>query len=352
MERDAAVREAFREQARWCERLGSPFTAGLCSALAECLDPGTAVGARILGWNGDPMRDALALRLCGALHALVRSGDAPFLAALYPPAPPPQPEHLRRLLPLTLIERAAEIDLWLDSAPQTNEVGRSGPLMGGLLVLAERFGLPLRLLELGASAGLNLQLDAYAYDLGGIETGASQSPLRLTPGWQGPTPPEAEVTIIGRAGVDLNPVDPIEERERLLAYVWPDQPQRLAQLQAALDIAADNPPKVDTGDAAAWLDDHLALEPEAGVCRVVLHTVAFQYFPPDAQERIKARLREAGTRATEAAPLAWLRLEKLAEDEHFSLRLRTWPGEGRLLAWSHPHGAWIEWLTGSEPARR
>jgi hypothetical protein len=345
-DREAAVRESFREQARWCERLGSPFTARLCAALAEALDADTAIGARVLDWPGEPMADALALRLCGGLHALVRSGDAPFLADLYPPAPLPNSDALARLLPLVMVERAAELDLWLDKPPQTNEVGRSAPLMSGLLVLAERFRLPLRLLELGASAGLNLQLDRYAYDLGGVIAGRPDSPVRLRPDWKGAPPPQAEVEIVRRAGVDLSPVDPIAERERLLAYVWPDQPSRLARVKGALDNAAADPPNVERASADDWLDRHLPSEPEPGCCRVVFHTVAFQYFPAEAQARIKTRLRDAGAQAGETRPLAWLRLEKLAEDPHFSLRLRTWPGEGRLLAWSHPHGTWMEWLAG------
>jgi hypothetical protein len=162
------------------------------------------------------------------------------------------------------------------------------------------------------------------------------------------------VRISGRSGVDLSPVDPIAEAERLLAYVWPDQPQRQAQLELALDIAALDPPAVARGDAADWLDAQLKIEPEQGVCRVILHSIAFQYFPADTQERVKARLRQVGELATETAPLAWLRLEMLPADDKISLRLRTWPGEGRLLAWSHPHAGWINWLstTGSEPVHR
>jgi hypothetical protein len=85
-------------------------------------------------------------------------------------------------------------------------------------------------------------------------------------------------------------------------------------------------------------------EPEPGLCRVVLHSVAFQYFPAATQTRVTARLEQAGAKASQAAPLAWLRYEKSAGDAEFSLRLRSWPGGDRLLAWVHPHGAWIEWL--------
>ena len=340
------VREAFREQARWCEQLGSPFTARLCNVLAGTLDLDGVIGARLVGRESDPMASALTLRLCGGLHALVRCGEAPELAALYPPAPLPDEGALERALATTLAARAEALAPWLDSAPQTNEVGRSGPLMSGLLVLADRFRLPMRLFELGASAGLNLQLDRYGYDLGGIVAGPDDAKVWLKPDWKGPAPPAAEVRIAGRGGVDLNPLDPVGARDRLRAYVWPDQQQRFAQLQAALDIAAADPPQVETGDAADWLEEKLPVAPEPGICRVVLHTVAFQYFPERVQQRIKHRLIAAGAEATGEAPLAWLRLEKLAADEQFSLRLRTWPGEGRLLAWSHPHGSWMEWLAG------
>jgi hypothetical protein len=341
--RAAEIRRAFEMQADWCRRLGSPFTEQLCRVLAARLDAATSVGARVLGWTGDPVADALPLRLCGGLHALVRSGDAPDLARLYPPAPPPADAELAQALADTLATCTAAVEPWLESAPQTNEIGRSAVLFAGLLVVAERFALPLRLFELGASAGLNLQLDRYRYRLGGLEAGDTDGAVRLEPDWRGPAPPDAGVRIDAREGVDLAPVDPVAERERLLAYVWPDQPQRLDRLAAALDMASTAPPPVERGDAADWIESRLTPQPEPGICRVVLHSVAFQYFPAAMQARVVAQIEQAGARATRTAPLAWLRFEKLAVDELFSLRLRCWPGEEERLAWTHPHGAWVEW---------
>jgi len=345
MEREKEVRASFAEQAYWCARLGSPFTARLCEALATRLDAGTAVGARALGWPGDPSPggDALALRLAGGLHALVRSGAAPELAPLYPPAPLPEAGPLGDALAAVLARDA--LLPWLERAPQTNEVGRSAVLMAGLMAVASRFPRPIALHELGASAGLNLQLDRYGYDLGGRAAGEPDAAVRLRPDWLGPPPPAAEVRIAGRRGVDLNPLDPGRDRDRLLAYVWPDQAQRLALAEAALDIAAADPPPVDTGDAADWLEKRLA--PATGETRAVIHSVAFQYFPTAVQARVARHIERAGEEATAAAPLVWLRFEKLARDKQYSLRLRTWPDGGdALLAWAHPHASRIRWLQG------
>jgi hypothetical protein len=346
---EAAVRAAFATQAGWCDKAGAPFTALLCRLLGERIDRTTALGRRVLDWPGDAdaFGDALPLRLCGGLHAQARSGAAPRLAALYPPAPVPNAEVLWDVLCPVLGDPA--LLQWLDSAPQTNEVGRSAVLMSGLLEIAATFPRPVELLELGASAGLNLLLDSYAYRLGGRETGDPASPLRLEPEWKGPPPPDAKVEVARRRGVDLNPLDPRRDRERLVAYVWPEQEARLARLQAALAIAAAHPPPVDRGEAAEWLEARLAEPVPAGATRVVFHSVAFHYFPPATQARIAALMEDSGARASVSAPLAWLRYEA-DPDDRFALRLRLWPdGEDRLLAFTHPHGARIRWL---EPPER
>ncbi len=340
---EASVRAAFGKQAEWAAKLDSAFMVRLCTLLGGRLDRSTEAGRRVLGWpeEADPFGDALPLRLTGGLHALVRRGDAPGLAACYPPNPLPDDETLWAALAPVL----AEPDLlpWLDGAPQTNEVGRSAVLMSGLLVVARLFPQPMELLELGASAGLNLLLDRYGYDLGGLATGDPGSPVQLRPAWKGAPPPDAPVRVVRRRGVDLNPLDARRDGDRLLAYVWPDQSLRLARLEAALAIAAAEPPQVEPGDAAGWLEARLAERQPAGTTRVVLHSIAFHYFPEESQARIAAAMEAAGAAATPEAPLAWLRYE-FDQDDKAALRLRTWPGEDRLLAWCHPHGAEVEWV--------
>lgn len=339
------LRAAFREQGEWCAAMGSPFTALVCDTVAERIGASSAIGRRLLAWPGDPRgwADGVPLRLCGGLHAMVRAGQAPALAACYPPNPPPDADTLWAAIRPLLDD--SRLDVWLDRTPQTNEVGRGAALMAGLLVAAAETRLPIALFELGASAGLNLLLDRYAFDLGGTRAGDPRSPLRLTPEWRGPPPPTAEVTINARRGVDLHPVDPVADRDRLLAYVWADQARRVAQLEAALDIAARDPAPVDRGDAADWVDAQFAVAPQPGVARVVQHSVAWQYFSPDVQARIATRIEVAGDAASADAPVGWLRFEKEPGDRETCLRLRLWPGgEDRLLARCQPHGAWIAWL--------
>ena len=349
---EAGVRAAFAKQAAICTASGAPFTGRVCGLIGERLDRSSMIGRRVLDWPGNPSHegDALPLRLAGGLHGLARSGADAALSAVYPPnAAPADDARMWAILAGSFVSHAEWLEPWLEGPPQTNEVGRSGGLMAGLLVLAERFGLPFALHELGASAGLNTRLDRYSYRLGETVAGEAGSAVQLAPEWRGASPPAAGMRVVRRAGVDRHPLDPTDPatRETLSAYVWADQRERLARLEAALEIARTTPARIDTGDAADWLETELAVEPETGVCRVVMHTIAFQYFPPEVQARVRARIEAAGARATGDAPVAWLTYE--AEGAGLErwpvLRLRAWPGgEDVALARGHPHGAWYEWL--------
>ncbi len=342
---DESIRAAFRVQADWNRRLGAGFTARVCDALAAALDGTTATGRRILGWAGDPFADAMVLRLTGGFNALVRAGDLPGLARLYPPTATSDDAALGSALAAALHDD--RLLPWLDSAPQTNEVARSGVLMPGLLTIAAETGLPLALFELGASAGLNLRLDDYRYTLGGADFGRADASLHFAPVWEGPPPPAAEVRVVARRGVDLNPLDPADpaQRARLLAYVWPEQAERVQRLETALACAAADPAPIDRADAADWAETHVA--PVEGRATVVFHSIAFQYFPHRTQARIAAHMATQGALATATAPLAWLRYEMEQADASAppTLRLTLWPdGADRRLAHAHPHGASVRWL--------
>ena len=130
------ARENFRRQAEWCARLGSPFTALVCKVLHERLTEGSAFGARLLNWPGEPEADAIALRACGALNFFARAGH-PALAPLYPPHPLPSEEEYWRGAEVAIRDLDDRLTRFLDSAPQTNEVARSAALLPGYLGIVE-----------------------------------------------------------------------------------------------------------------------------------------------------------------------------------------------------------------------
>ena len=339
------ILDAFGKQVAWCASLGSPFTATLLSLVRDDIAAAGPFAALLAAWPGDPLADALALRVAGAFHALVLSGRAPRLAAAYPPSPPPAAAALRGLLLDALATHHAPIAAFLASPPQTNEVGRSGVLAGGFLHIAAATGLPLGLLEIGASAGLNTVWDRMRFQFGAEAWGDVDSPVVLAPTWSGAPPPtRAPVQVRRRRACDVAPVDLHDpaQRLRLMAYVWPDQPQRLARLRAAIGLAQAAGVTVDRADAGPWVARHL--RPEPGVATVLYHTIMWQYMPAETQAAVTAALHAAAASATAAAPLAWLRFEPTRPETRPELRLTLWPpGTETLLAAAHPHGAEVQW---------
>ena len=163
--------------------------------------------------------------------------------------------------------------------------------------------------------------------------------MTLNPDWTGPLPPLASPTILEHRGVDLNPLDPVADRLRLLAYLWPDQPERIARTRAALEIASGRPPSVDKGDAADWLARRLQA-PRPGALHLIYHTVAWQYFAPATQTRALAAMQDAGRRT----PIARLSLEADGQAPGAALDVTLWPGGETLrLGRADLHGRWVHW---------
>lgn len=353
-EPDALI-DAFREQVRWCDRLGSPFTARLLEWLADDWLAGGPTRALLPSWQGGaPKEDLVPLRLAGGLHALALAGRPAALAAAYPPAAAGfDVAVMAPLLRRLLVDEAAHLRAFLASAPQTNEVMRSAVLLGGYAAVAEATQLPLALREIGASAGLNLLWDRFGYALGAQRWGDAASPVQLVADWRGAAPVlPATIAVADRRGNDLQPIDLRDDAAvlRLRSYVWPDQRQRAARLDGAIALAHDAPPTVESGDAAGWVERELAA-PRDGVATVLVHSVVWQYLPVATRQRIEAALDAAAGRATPGAPLAWLRMEFYAPGAPAELRLTLWPGgRERVLARAHPHGEWAEWLQEGDAA--
>ena len=341
------LEERLRQQAVQCALHGSPLTAALLRGAADDLSDGGIVADLLAPHASAPGGSVVSLRLAGALHRLVLERRAPELALHYPSVGGTAPvgdvwpaaeracrEHADALTPL------------LTRTVQTNEVGRAAALMGALALLSG----PVRLLELGSSAGLLLNCDRYAYEVAeGTVLGDPGSPVRLVRPWEGTHPPyDVAADIVERRGCDPSPVDPstTDGRLTLTSYVWGDQTARLERLRGALDVAGRHPAPVERAEALSFLTRELA-ELTPGATTVVWHSVVWQYVDPAERVAVDALLARVGARATEAAPLARVTLEPervAAGDFVFRVHVQRWPtGERVHVADALGHGPPVRW---------
>ncbi len=347
MATEAENRESFRVQACYSGAMGAPITTLIVTVLADALTRDSATGARVLDWPGEPVADATVLRLLGGLHALHRAGVDPALSRVFA-GETVDPDEVAAVLRATLARHDEALLPWLDGPPQTNEAGRSAGLMTGLLHLAERYGPHVELLEIGSSAGLNLVMDRFAFDLGGVAAGPGDG-LPIRPEWRGTPPPAAPIEIVSARGVDIAPVDLTDPAQatRLEAYVWVDAVERQDCLARAIALVREHGVALDRGDAADWVEARLAEPQTSGVARVLIHSVMWQYMPPASQARIRDAMHTAGARATPERPLGWVMMEPNRNLHRHEVRVRGWPGDRpmELVAFTHAHGAWVEGLT-------
>lgn len=341
----------FELQAKACAKLGSPLYARLLSEVANDLADGGVCARALAGYEGMPMVAAAPLRFMGAVHGLVLTGKAPGLAAYYPSAAGAEArdaadDGVWRNFREVVDAHPAWIRDWMSRPPQTNEVGRAVPLLAGLLAAVAATPLPVRLLELGSSAGLNLRADHFHWHSGDFGWGPVDSPVSLGGAWDGAVPgwltdavrryPRLEV--VERRGCDPTPLHPLSPADALAlrSYVWPDQPERAARLNGALLVAQRVPAEVDAVGAAEFLG---GIEPEPGTLTVVWHSVMRQYVPEDQWAKVTVELdRLAATSGPDAA-FAHIAFEpKARSGSGFPLTVRLGTGPARVLARAAPHG--------------
>jgi hypothetical protein len=336
-------------QGQVCAGMGSAMYGDVLALVARDVEAGGVFAQIFAGHENDSGRMALPLRLLGGLHRLALEGRAPALRHWYPSvggawdAAGGWPDILRAAAEHTEYLRAA-----LDQPPQTNEVGRSAALIGGLLTLAAQFGLQTRLFEIGCSAGLNLRADHYRYRYPGGEWGPADSPVTIDDAWRGELPPTAAgLDIVERHGYDIAPLDATstDGELTLLSYVWPDQQARLDRLRGAISVARQVPATLHRCTAA---DVVTGLELAGGTLTVLWHSIMWQYLSLPEQSTVEAAIEEIGSRARPQAPFAHLTLEPHRRtpdaEVEFLVRARCWPdGDDRLLAACSPHGPPVVW---------
>ncbi|TNH26254.1 DUF2332 domain-containing protein [Micromonospora orduensis] len=223
-------------------------------------------------------------------------------------------------------------------ATQTNEAGRCAVLLPVLATLPQ----PLALVEVGASAGLCLYPDRYAYRYGEHRVGSGEPVLECAA--SGFEPPARVPQVVWRAGLDLNPLDVTDPGDVswLDALIWPEHAHRRTRLRAAAAVAAADPPLLVRGDLVDDLPA-LAARAPAGATLVVFHTSVLYQVP-------LAR-REAFVRLVRDLPGHWIANEAPEVLPHDGLPdlpdaalHNVLALDGRPLAWTRGHGQAIMWF--------
>ncbi|QDQ09814.1 DUF2332 domain-containing protein [Streptomyces spectabilis] len=246
--------------------------------------------------------------ILAALHDLALAGRAPALAAAHAAADADAAARaaIDTLLRMTdsVVATAAR------RRTRSDETGRCGVLYPAVAEAARRVGADaVGLIDVGCSAGLNLNVDRVGITYSdGTSLGDPSSPVRLSPSIVGdrPVPALAMPDVVARIGVDLDPFDvtDADDARWLRACLWPDQPERIARLDAEMALAATAPPLLLRGDAVEVLPEAIAAVP-ADALPVVTTTWALSVFPPESRLRFLHRLHEAAV----GRAVAWVSVE-------------------------------------------
>jgi ADP-ribose pyrophosphatase YjhB (NUDIX family) len=327
------IREIFLDIGASCDRLEAPVYADLARCVAEWADE-EPLSSLLAPYANARVGDMLPLRLLSAVHHLALAREAPEIAIYLPTTggTPPRDdadrERLGRAFLAAIDAHRDAIAAALARVPQTNEVGRTLGLAALLRRVERGFGLPVRLHEIGCSAGLSLRVDALVSAGVVAEDHAAWGPIPH---------------IVERVGCDLAPVDAAttEGRLTLTSFVWADHLDRFERLRRALDVADGVEVSLITADA---LDHVRGLELQRGTTLVVWHSAMWLYLPPETRDGIRAALEALGRQATPESPLVHISLEPVSEEpatqHRFTLAMKTWPGLDGL-----PPGIEVPWGT-------
>lgn len=248
--------------------------------------------------------------------------------------------------------RAALLEVLETRRVQTNDCGRGALIGPGLTWIASSQPGPFALVDVGASAGINLLCDRYRFEYPGFgATGPVDSPVRVTCEVRGGTPPLASSLpdLAHRVGIDLDPIDLSDPSDArwLLACVWPDS-ARVPRVEAAVRLAQQDPPRLIEGRANDVLPSMLR-DLGGDLTAIVMTTWAFGYFSLEERAELVELLRAESRHRL----VVWLSAENAGiveavttTDDRDVLGAVVFDDGAmtpHVLAHVHPHGEWIDW---------
>lgn len=348
------LRDEFTDFAGWCDGT-SPLYAQLARGIATADDDVLAVAGAVPGDQPAPNN------LFAAVHALLLDGAAHGLREWYPSVvghdarDPTEADPVPAFVDFVRAHETRIRELVATRRTQTNAVGRTSVLAPAFTRVAERVDGPVALVEVGASAGLNLLFDRYRYQYGlpdgGTRTagddGASVTVSADLRAGDPPLPADPPA-VAARVGIDLNPLDVTDDDDLnwLRALVWPEHVDRHDQLAAAATVARADPPEIVTGDALdvlpAVVDE---LPADVAVC---IYDTQVRYQLTEAQrERYRALLADLAV----DRDLHWVsgsHAVESADGPGIALRHADVSGDGVVepttVARYESHGRWVEWV--------
>jgi hypothetical protein len=367
----ARISQQYRDYARFeLATHGSPIYAAICARLAD--DP--AIGGLALAAQPG-FRTPLIL--LAAVHDLLLGGLRHPLADYYPSLAGararPIDDGLYPAFADLVSRHRDEVERRVATrTTQTNEARRTVVLVPPLGLVARQAALPLALLEVGPSAGLNLLPERYGFVIGGVPVGQRSSPVQISCEVQGtlrPPLPDPMPTVAWRSGLDLNPLD-IREPDTvawLRALIWPEHTDRMAILDAAVAVARQDPPLLTRGDLVDDLPQLAAAAPRRAAL-VVTDTWVLAYVTSEKRLAFVRTLRDLAAAQDRAvwliccegqAVTASLELDLVDAPPDGSggfsvLSLHRFDPDGGsmhdLLAECHAHGRWMRWLDANTAA--
>jgi hypothetical protein len=367
----------FRGLAATVERDGGVIYPAICRGVAD--------DVRVLSLLDDtPLPQRRPILLLAAVHFLLLSGVDHPLAAYYDTvaevrgaAFDPPTKDVTAVFTAFCEEHRRELERVIATRnTQTNEVGRCSALLPGLCHIASHYHwkVPLSLLDLGTSAGLNLLFDDYAYtyrsasdDDDVLLAGSTGSGVSIECSARDDVSSLPELrrpTMAERVGLDLSPLDPSSDDAVLwlLACQWPDNPSRFGRLRGALSNAraSENPPRLEQGDMISDLPRVVASISDTTPL-VVFHSWVAAYLDEDQQGTLAAEIRTLGAARpvhhlycetpfeTPGLPTPPLPVPREGPDMATALVHIGPEGEPQRLADTHPHGYWIRWWPRDSP---
>ena len=351
--RAAIFARRCRSAAQYCQDNGSPLYAHLLRVAADDIEANGPCRAVVQGYrtHGGVPPAANTRALMAAVHRIVLEQSGTALEPFYPSVG--GSVDMAKVGPafLEVVSQHRDRVRELMNRPvQTNEVTRSRALVGGFLLAAERTQLPLHILELGSSGGLNLRWDHYYYEVDGATWGDPRSPVHLVGGFIAGRPPfHLQARVVERRGCDLEPLDASSREGQLvlLSQVWPDQIERVELLKGAFKVAERVEAPIDGSDALSWVTEQLRTQ-RPGVCTVVFDTGLKEYLPPSVHDGIERTIADAGSRATAESPVARLHVRPAdgVKGVDGELELIVWPGERKqtLAQNADPYAREVHWV--------